>query len=229
MPPRSKFTRAQLQTAALKIVDEQGLAALSMRNLAAALGTGAMTLYNYLKDREELDALLVEAVAVEVAMPKTGHTDWCEDVRAIVGAMWKAVRTHPNVIPLILTRRVLHETTLIPAEALLTALARSGRSDAELLAAFRTLSGFVMGLAQARLAGPFPSGDAKGDPNIAHAKRLPRAQFPKLVEIAAAAEKSGSDGEFQAGLDIIMAGLEVQSGKDGGKKNAAPSKRAARH
>ncbi|MEX1153542.1 TetR/AcrR family transcriptional regulator [Parvibaculum sp.] len=223
MPPRSKFTRAQLQAAALKIVDEQGLAALSMRTLAAALGTGPMTIYNYLRDREELDALLVEAVAAEIAMPETGQDDWRVDVRAVVGAMWQTVRAHPQVIPLILTRRVLHEATLAPAEALLQALARSGRSDADLLAAFRTLSGFVMGLAQARLAGPFSSDDAKPDPNVARAMQLPPARFPKMIEIAAAAEKAGSEREFQAGLDIIMAGLEAKPA------SPATAKRAGRH
>ena len=66
MAPKAKFTRAQLQEAALALVDEQGLAALSMRTLAGALGTGPMTLYNYVKDRDELDALVVEAVLSEV-------------------------------------------------------------------------------------------------------------------------------------------------------------------
>jgi hypothetical protein len=54
----------------------------------------------------------------------------------------------------VLTRRTLHETTLHWAEGLLEALALSGRRDTELLVAFRTVSGFVMGLAQAQLSGP---------------------------------------------------------------------------
>ena len=66
MAPKAKFTRAQLQEAALALVDEQGLAALSMRTLAGTLGTGPMTLYNYVKDRDDLDALVVEAVLAEV-------------------------------------------------------------------------------------------------------------------------------------------------------------------
>ncbi len=55
MPAKPKFTREQLQTAALKIVDEEGLSALSMRALAAVLGTGPMTIYNYFHDRDELE------------------------------------------------------------------------------------------------------------------------------------------------------------------------------
>jgi AcrR family transcriptional regulator len=69
MPPKAKFTRAQLQAAALALVDAEGLAGLSMRTLASSLGTGPMTLYNYVRDRGDLDALVVEAVMAEVKLP----------------------------------------------------------------------------------------------------------------------------------------------------------------
>ncbi len=214
MPPKAKFTRAQLQAAALALVDAEGLAGLSMRTLAATLGTGPMTLYNYVRDRDDLDALVVEAVMAEVKLPRERgdgqHNDWQQDVRAIVEATWRTVRRHPNVIPLVLTRRTLHETTLDWAEALLRALARSGRSGVDLLVAFRTVSGFVMGLAQAQLAGPLsPDGDAAGNApeDVARAQALPPDRFPHLVEIAKAAARLGADREFRAGLDIVIAGL----------------------
>jgi AcrR family transcriptional regulator len=203
MPPKAKFTRPQLQAAALTLVDEQGLAALSMRTLAGALGTGPMTLYNYVKDRNDLDALVVEAVLAEISRPRP-RGDWQHDVRAIVEATWRTVRRHPNVIPLILTRRTLHETTLDWAEGLLDALALSGRSGTALLIAFRTVSGFVMGFAQAQLAGPL---SAETDPDVACAQALPPERYPRLIEIAKAATKLGADREFRAGLDIVMAGL----------------------
>lgn len=47
----ARFTHAQLQAAALRLLDREGLAGLSMRSLAAELGTGAMTLYNYVPQR----------------------------------------------------------------------------------------------------------------------------------------------------------------------------------
>ena len=205
MPPKAKFARAQLQEAALAIVDREGLPALSMRSLAGALGTGPMTLYNYVKDRDDLDALVVEAVLAEVRLPRE-KGDWRADVTAIVEATWRTVRRHPHVIPLLLTRRTLHETTLQWAEGLLEALARSGRSDTELLIAFRTVSGFVMGLAQAQLAGQ-PASD---HPDVARAQALPPASYPRLIEIAKAATRLGPDRELRAGLDIVMAGLAAR-------------------
>ena len=208
MPPKAKFTRPRLQAAALALVDKDGLSALSMRTLAATLGTGPMTLYNYVRDRGDLDALVVEAVMAEVRLPRDSG-EWQRDVRAIVEATWRTVRRHPNVIPLVLTRRTLHETTLDWAEALLRALARSGRSGGELLVAFRTVSGFVMGFAQAQLADPLaPDENRQGEhQDLARAQALPADRFPRLIEIAGAAAKLGADKEFRAGLDIVMAGL----------------------
>ena len=205
MAPKPKFTRPQLQDAALALVDEHGLSALSMRTLAGALGTGPMTLYNYVKDRDELDALVVEAVLAEIK-GRRSQGDWQSEVRAIVEATWRSVRRHPNVIPLVLTRRTLHDTTLQWAEGLLEALARSGRRDSELLVAFRTVSGFVMGLAQAQLSGP-----TADNADVARARALPADRYPRLIEIAKAARGLGPDREFRAGLDIVMAGLVAGS------------------
>ncbi|MGO9451814.1 MAG: TetR/AcrR family transcriptional regulator [Candidatus Binataceae bacterium] len=210
MPARAKFTREQLQQAALKIVDERGLAALSMRALAEMLDTGPMTFYNYFADREELDALVVEAVMAGAKLPKLRHQDWRQDARAILRALWRTVRAHPNTVPLILTRRSSHQATLEASEILLRALARSGRSGAALLAAFRTLLCFLMGLAQAQLAGSLTGGIETMDPHVALVHRLQPDQFPKLREIADAAAMTDSDRELESGLDIIFNGLDAQ-------------------
>ena len=116
MPAPRKFTEAQLHEAALAIVDREGLPALTMRRLAEALGTGAMTLYNYVEGRDGLEALLVGAVMAEMVPPATTGDDWSDDVCAIATAMWQAVRRHPNVIPLILNRRTDDVATLQAVE-----------------------------------------------------------------------------------------------------------------
>ena len=59
---RARFTTDEIGAAALEIVDAAGLNALSMRSLAAALGTGPMTVYNYVADKEGLEELVVAAV-----------------------------------------------------------------------------------------------------------------------------------------------------------------------
>jgi AcrR family transcriptional regulator len=209
MPAPRKFTREQLRSAALALVDEQGLAGLTMRNLAAELGTGAMTIYNYVDGREGLEELVTEAVMGETRWTETPG-DWPAQVVSVAEGMWRAVRAHPHAIPLILTRRSSDVPTLAPAEALLRALAHSGRSGVELLVAFRVVSGYVTGFAQAELTSPFAA--RAGEDRVAVAGRiaaLPVDRFPKLIEIAEAAADGDPETEFRSGLAIVLAGLRA--------------------
>lgn len=204
----AKFTREQLQAAALALVDEQGLAGLSMRSLAGALGTGAMTLYNYVSEREELDILVVEAVIAEARWSPSAHEEWPDEVRAIATALWRAVRAHPEAIPLILTRRSRAPAVFEVTEAMLRALARSGRSGQPLLIAFRAVSALIMGLAQSELAGPLALRAAESaEATIARFRALPRERFPHLIEIANAAAASDAESEFHQSLDLLIEGL----------------------
>ncbi|GAB3929548.1 TetR/AcrR family transcriptional regulator C-terminal domain-containing protein [Kribbella albertanoniae] len=207
MPAPRKFTREQLRTVALAMVDEEGLAALTMRSLASALGTGAMTIYNYVDGREGLEQLVTEAVMAEARWDDPAG-DWTEAVAAVAVGMWRAVRAHPQAIPLILTRRSLDPATLLAAEALLDALARGGRSGADLLIAFRVVTGFVSGFSQSELASPLAP-DHGDDSSTAtdHIRSLPADRFPRLIAIAEAATGSDPETEFRAGLSIILTGL----------------------
>ena len=219
MPRAARFALSEIQQEALAIVDRDGLAALTMRSLAAALGTGPMTLYNYLDGRGGLDELVVDAVAALVpATPPGEH--WIDDVRRSATALWSTVRRHPGVIPLVLTRRTSSPASLVPAEALAAALARSGRSGFELLVAFRAVMGVVMGIAQAELAGPLgPERDA-----TAAAERFGAVAGELNPTLAALAGVAGQDPqrEFDAGLDIVLAGLASGGEALGGYDRSPP-------
>lgn len=206
----AKVTRERLQAAALALVDAQGLAGLSMRTLAAAVGTAPMTLYHHVASRADLEALVVDAVLAEADWRHAPHDDWRDTVRVVATALWRAVRAHPHAIPLIPTRRSRAQALLEPSEALLDALARSGRSGTALLVAFRALIGFVLGFAQAELGGPLAAAaDEPPDAVIARFRALPRFRYPRLVEIAEAASASDAEDEFAAALELVIAGLRA--------------------
>jgi AcrR family transcriptional regulator len=204
----AKFTREQLQRAALALVDAHGLAGLTMRALASELGTGAMTLYNYVSQREELELLVVEAVIGEARWTPDDNLAWYEELEAISVVLWRSIRTHPHVIPLILTRRSRSPAVFGVTEALLRTLARGGHTGYGLLIAFRAVSALIMGAAQAELAGPLTlqAGESASE-TIARFQALPEDRFPHLIEIATAASASDAETEFRACLAILIDGL----------------------
>ena len=209
----AKFSREELQSAALALVDADGLGGLTMRALAGRLGTGAMTLYNYVSQREELEMLVVEAVMGEARWTPERDLPWDEELQAIAVMLWRSVRAHPHVVPLILTRRSRSPAVFEVTEALLRTLARSGRSGQRLLVAFRAVSALIMGVAQAELAGPLTlqAGESANE-TIARFRALPAERFPHLIEIATAASASDAEAEFRASLAILVDGLRIGSG-----------------
>jgi AcrR family transcriptional regulator len=206
---RARFTVSDIATAALKIVDRDGLGGLSMRSLATALGTGPMTLYNYVKDRGELEDLVAEAVISEVKVPAPSD-DWDADVRAIAVAMWETVRRHPNAVPLVLTRRTVSASSYAAADRLIAALRRAGLGDVDLLASFRAVLGLVMGSAQAELAGPLAGSGRDREQNAVAARigALAGAEHPHIAALAQVSRESTATADFARGLSILLAGIK---------------------
>ncbi|MYV56860.1 TetR/AcrR family transcriptional regulator C-terminal domain-containing protein, partial [Streptomyces sp. SID3212] len=114
-------------------------------------------------------------------------------------------RAHPAAVPLVLTRRTSGPAALAPAEVLASALTRSGLGGGDLLTAFRAVMAFVMGLAQAGLAGPLaPEGAATAEARRIGA--LAEGTLPALSRLAAVSADH-ADEEFDRGLALILGGI----------------------
>jgi AcrR family transcriptional regulator len=101
--PKPAFTRADIAAAAVRIADAEGLDAVSMRHVAAELGCGTMSLYNYVPRKEDLYELMIDAIGAEHEMfEPTG--DWradmlrnAEETRAIMRRHTWVPRLMPGV------------------------------------------------------------------------------------------------------------------------------------
>jgi AcrR family transcriptional regulator len=88
-------TRADIARAALEIADSHGFDAVSMRRVAERLGAGTMTLYHYVRNKEELVALMSDAVMAEVVVPEGELSDdWREALTQIANRSHEAFRAH---------------------------------------------------------------------------------------------------------------------------------------
>ena len=208
---RARFTTDEIAAAALGIVDEAGVGALSMRALAAALGTGPMTVYNYVPDKEGLEELVVAAVVAEVAVPEaTGN--WIADVFAVAEAMWLGIRAHPAAIPLVLTRRTSSATGFAVADALIAALGRGGLTDSDRLAAFHAVFAFVVGAVQAELAGPFTRGRDAGEA-ATRIGAAASAVHPNVEALSHVAKTVSVEEDFAQGLRMLLDGIAARGTK----------------
>ncbi|MEU0964598.1 TetR/AcrR family transcriptional regulator [Streptomyces sp. NPDC005917] len=92
--PKPAFTRADIAAAAVRIADAEGLDAVSMRHVAAAVGCGTMSLYNYVPRKEDLYELMVDAASSEHELwEPTG--DWRADMLRVAEQTRELMHRHP--------------------------------------------------------------------------------------------------------------------------------------
>ena len=203
MPRPRSLTPDQVASAALAVIDRDGLAALSMRAAAVELGMSTMALYRYVADRDELEALVVELVLGGVdTRPPPGDLPWAERVRIMVGRVRDAVGAHPAVVPLTMTHRHRSPALLRWSETLVAVLADAGVEGEDRVVALRGVIGYVIGAIQLEHLGPLagPGTDVIAD--------LPADAFPYMSETARHARSVGADREFFGWLALLLRGIE---------------------
>ncbi|MBS1844551.1 MAG: TetR/AcrR family transcriptional regulator C-terminal domain-containing protein [Actinobacteria bacterium] len=72
---RPAHSRADIARAAVEIADSEGFDAVSMRRVAQRLGAGTMTLYHYVRNKDELITLMSDAVMAEIVVPEEELAD----------------------------------------------------------------------------------------------------------------------------------------------------------
>ncbi|MEU1197807.1 TetR/AcrR family transcriptional regulator [Streptomyces sp. NPDC005813] len=92
--PRPARSRADIAAAAVRIADAEGLDAVSMRHVAAELGCGTMSLYNYVPRKEDLYELMVDAISGEHEIREPSG-DWRADMTTVAHQTRALMHRHP--------------------------------------------------------------------------------------------------------------------------------------
>ncbi len=174
-----------------------------MRAVATELGMGTMSVYRYVADRAQLEALVVDHVltGVDTSVPdvRARHRQIAE----LADRVRTAVGTHPAVVPLILAHRHTSPASMRWGNTVLGILADAGLGPAERVMAFRALVAYVFGALQVEhfspLAGTGTTALATLDP----------ADHPHLASTAREAQGIGPEREFRGGLDLLLRGLDL--------------------
>src|SRR5947207_1434871 len=139
----------------LELVDEEGIGAATMREVSSRLGVRSMSLYRYVRDRDELLDAVVERIVNELADDPEVQLRPVDGWRPYLSGMARGVRryalAHPHAFPLVATRPPGAPWVNPPlrslrwVEAMLSGLAAEGFSDEQVLFTYRTFNGFLLG------------------------------------------------------------------------------------
>jgi AcrR family transcriptional regulator len=226
-PPRkerSTLTREQIVSEAVRLLDSEGIDALSMRKLAARLEAGATSIYWHVANRDELIELIIDEVYGELEVPDPdGTPDWRPAVRRVAHDMRSGIVRHPWIVSVLDHLAAVHmgPNALRLSERLIGLFQGAGFELREAERALTTLSSYVIGSAMAEAA--FRNWLARHGQSeqdwLVESQRQWQAQqatenHPRLGELVAGYEgadvQKNMDEDFEYGLDCVLDGLQAR-------------------
>lgn len=106
-PKQALISRRRTLEVALRIIDEEGLDALSIRRLGQELNVRGISLYHHFHSKEHILVGACELALAEVRTPHDASIDWHDWLAANALGYYKALRAHPNLIPILMRRHPL--------------------------------------------------------------------------------------------------------------------------
>jgi AcrR family transcriptional regulator len=215
------LTRELILGAGLRIVDGEGMEALSMRRLAAELGVNPMSIYHHLPGKGAVVSGLVGLVFSRMRVPPSGSLPWQERVRAYARAHREVVRSHPNLaLRIVSDAAAVSEAVLLGGEPLYAALEDAGLPPAKLVRAADSVVDFVHGFALGEASNPSGEFDV-GPELLARLGARSEGETPALRRVFGALGEKGArydfDAGFEAGLDILLKGIEAIANDGAGR------------
>jgi AcrR family transcriptional regulator len=204
------LSKQRVVAEAMRLADRDGVDGLSMRRLAGALGAGAMSLYYYVANKDELLDAMIDVVFEEIELP-SAETDWQSAMRRRSVSAREVLARHPWAIALMESRTTPGPANLRHREAVTACLRKAGFSVVMATHANWLLDSYVYGHALQEASLPFDTADElAGLTEDVFLPQLPPDEFPYLNESAAALLAAGYDPaeEFTFGLDLVLAALE---------------------
>ncbi len=216
---RARLSRERVLGVAVDVADAGGIAALTIRTLAHALGVKPMSVYHHVANKDAILDGIVDRVFSEIDVPAAGD-DWREAMAQRAHSARRVLRRHPWAVGLLESRTTPGPETLRHHDAVLGILRSAGFSRELTAHAYALLDSFIYGFAVQEATLAFEGPDTVADVAEPILADLPPGAYPHLVDMAGSYYlQPGYDfgDEFAFGLDLILDALEAALATAGGE------------
>jgi len=207
---RIPLSRERVLEAAIAFADANGIEALTMRKLGAAVGVEAMSLYNHVANKSDLLDGMIDVVFGEVGLP-SAEDGWKTAMRRRAISVRAVLSRHRWAVGLMESRSTPGAATLRHHDAVIGCL-RAGGFSVELTAhAYSALDSYIYGFALQERNLPFNTPEETKELAQAILAQFPVDEYPHLAELTFEhVLQPGYDysKEFEFGLDLLLDGLE---------------------
>jgi len=204
---RRPLTPEQIVALALEIVDEDGLQALNMRRLAAAAGVKPMSLYHHFPNKGAILDAVGEAIAAAALGTSPLDPRWQGRVRQLFLGLHALTQAHPRALPLISAAVLRTPSGRRWMEELMGTLLAAGFTADRAATVYHVLGAYTLGLGYARMLG-----DEVQTSDIVAQLVGHWADYPSLLQVGMRLAVWDRPGEFETGLDVLIAHFAGQQG-----------------
>jgi AcrR family transcriptional regulator len=209
---RKPLSRDRILAAALELVDEQGIEALSMRKLGQSLGYEAMSLYNHVANKDDLLDGILDLVLAEMALPD--RDGGLPAIRSAALSAHEALKRHPWAATMLMAPARIRPARIQHMEALLASLRNAGLSAETTYHAYHVLDAHIVGFSLwASTHGKMP--EHVEDARAWFDEMIPVATLPYLHEHGLQHLDEGPHHDvsaFEFALDLLLGGFERLQG-----------------
>ncbi|WP_049580017.1 TetR/AcrR family transcriptional regulator [Streptomyces sp. SBT349] len=222
--PRPALTLDGIVTAAVGLADREGLAALSMRRVAAELGVGTMSLYRYVPGKGELLDLMLDHVSAtdDEEAEKIREADWRSAMEIIGRATYRHYHDHPWLLQVNQARPLLGPNALHGFDIALAALGGLGLTGPEKINVIMTIDSYITGIARHYVLLRQASEEsgvtdeefwAAQEPIMVTA--MATGAYPHVFSLDEEAFGTDAEETVRFGLDLVLDGIEAFIGTKG--------------
>jgi AcrR family transcriptional regulator len=212
--PRRRLDRESIGREALRIIDAEGIDAVSMRRVAAAFDTGPASLYAHVDNKEALLRLAFDLALEELEPPPASAADWQQVMRDWGLSVHAMLARHNDIAKLTFAHIPSGEAMLVSTERVLGLMIRAGVPPQvaawalDILALYIGADAYEGWLFGQRFGGEH---EAEAQAFFTGIKdyfaALPADRFPYLTNNVAALMEGGGEERFNFGLDMFIAGI----------------------
>jgi AcrR family transcriptional regulator len=212
-----RFSRQQIAAAALEIADAEGFDAVSMRRIARSLGAGTMSLYRYIATKDDLLALIADALLGEAFVTGELPADWLDAIAAVARATRRAYLRHPWAIRIVQREGAVQAALAGPnglrhMEQSLSALSGAPMDAKAKLDVLAIVDDYVFGYLVRAAATPDP--EPAGIADFVQSQ-LASGRFPQLAMAISPADIASfaagdQEARFELGLSILLDGIAAR-------------------
>lgn len=212
---QAALTLGRIVGAAVTVAETEGLAAVSMRRVAAELGVATMSLYRHVADKDDLLTRMMDSVMAEHPLPADPPEGWREAIELAARQLWDLFRRHPWLAPALSVTRPQMITSALPySEWMLATLHAHGLDLQSAFTAHLTLLNYARGIAvnleaerEAEAHSGLDSEEWMDTQEPALLTILGTGRFPALSRLATAGYDLDLDALFEFGLQCLLDGL----------------------